>query len=141
MIEPEPDTWRRHSHSTPWVHRNSFLLESMIDDENFSVYESRSFFSEGNYNIISLRECQGFIFNQDLFALPYQQLRSTEHLICGEKRRLNTFHDSRPPFIESDLDDDDVDGQYRVDVTEVVVDEHDDVVGEYAQKHFDVNMA
>lgn len=71
------------STSSPWFHRNSFLSRSMIDDEATSVYESHSFFPDAQpYNIISLRESQGFVFNQDLFATPYQQLRS----LAREKR-------------------------------------------------------
>ncbi|KAK6461260.1 protein whose overexpression suppresses the synthetic lethality of the hal3 sit4 double mutation [Scheffersomyces coipomensis] len=73
---------RRNSHfvstSSPWFRRNSFLSPSMIQNENFSVYEAPNFYSESSstYNIISLRECQGFLFNQDLFATPYQQSKS-----------------------------------------------------------------
>ena len=49
----------------------------MIQNENFNVYDSPSFLPESSsYSIISLRECQGFIFNQDYFASPYQQVRS-----------------------------------------------------------------
>ena len=70
------------SSSSPWIRRNSFLSPSMIQNENFSVYDSPSFYSDSSYNIISLKECQGFIFNQDLFALPYQQLRS----LANEKK-------------------------------------------------------
>lgn len=71
------------SDSSPWFRRNSFLSQSMIDDENSSVYDSHSFFPDASsYNIISLKECQGFLFNQDLFATPYQQLRS----VAREKR-------------------------------------------------------
>lgn len=71
------------STSSPWYRRNSFLSKSMIEDENSSVYDSHSFFPDASsYNIISLRECQGFLFNQDLFATPFQQLRS----VAREKR-------------------------------------------------------
>lgn len=71
------------SASSPWFRRNSFLSRSMIDNENSSVYESHSFFpGSSSYSIISLKECQGFLFNQDLFATPYQQLRS----VAREKR-------------------------------------------------------
>ncbi|KAI5969716.1 hypothetical protein CANMA_001239 [Candida margitis] len=82
---PEPTIIKRRNSSfantsSPWFRRNSFLSPSMIQDENFNVYESgNAFYSGGfasNYSIISLRECQGFIFNQDLFATPYQQVRS-----------------------------------------------------------------
>lgn len=74
--------------NSPWFRRNSFLSSAMIENENFSVYESPSYYSHhASYNIISLNECQGFIFNQDLFALPYQQLRS----IANERRYRASF--------------------------------------------------
>lgn len=165
----------------------------MIGDENYSVYELRSFFAEGNFHILSLKECQGFVFNQDLFALPYQQLRSlaTERIrtlsysgSCAPKalpgrrgpqaRRHTLYHERRPwlsdvagddtdavddfgkdddvdmrdrPGADDDSDefdddsDDDSDGggfndgRFRVDVTEVVVGEGDDVIGELARRH------
>lgn len=71
------------SPSSPYVRRNSFLSPDMVQHENFLVYESTSFLSDSStYNIISLKECQGFIFNQDLFASPYQQSRS----LANEKK-------------------------------------------------------
>ncbi|KAG7663811.1 uncharacterized protein J8A68_002671 [[Candida] subhashii] len=79
---PEPTMIKRRNSSfanssSPWFRRNSFLSPSMIQNENFSVYEAPSYYSDtSSYNIISLKECQGFIFNQDLFATPYQQSRS-----------------------------------------------------------------
>lgn len=95
----DPGSKRRSSSfvssSSPWFRRNSFLSPTMIQNENFSVYEAPSYYSESaSYNIISLRECQGFIFNQDLFASPYQQLRA----LANEKRyRTASFnsHTSR----------------------------------------------
>lgn len=74
------------SSSSPWIRRNSLLSQSMIQNENISVYDSPSFYSDSSYNIISLKECQGFIFNQDLFALPYQQLRS-----LANERKIRTL--------------------------------------------------
>lgn len=85
---PEPTIIKRRnlsfaSTTSPWFRRNLFLSPSMIQSENFSVYESHSYYPESaSYNIISLKECQGFVFNQDLFASPYQQLR----LLANEKR-------------------------------------------------------
>ncbi|CAH2351597.1 hypothetical protein CLIB1423_04S01640 [[Candida] railenensis] len=74
--------------NSPWFRRNSFLSTAMIENENFSVYESPSYYSQNaSYNIISLKECQGFIFNQDLFASPYQQSRS----LANEKRYRASF--------------------------------------------------
>ncbi|CCE78324.1 Piso0_000945 [Millerozyma farinosa CBS 7064] len=71
---------RRSSFATttsPWYRRNSFLSHSMIENEDFSVYELPNYFTDcSSYNIISLRESQGFVFNQDLFASPYQQSKS-----------------------------------------------------------------
>ena len=66
--------------SSPWYRRN-FLSKSMIQNEIFQVYESPYYYTtttkrNAAYSIISLKECQGFIFNQDLFATPFQQLRS-----------------------------------------------------------------
>lgn len=59
------------------------------------MYESHSYYPEtATYNIISLKECQGFVFNQDLFASPYQQLR----LLANEKRyRALSFLAHRSP--------------------------------------------
>ncbi|KAK6453929.1 protein whose overexpression suppresses the synthetic lethality of the hal3 sit4 double mutation [Scheffersomyces xylosifermentans] len=85
---PEPTIIKRRnssfaSTSSPWFRRNSFLSPSMIKNENFSVYEAPSYYSDASsYSIISLKECQGFIFNQDLFATPYQQSRS----LANEKK-------------------------------------------------------
>lgn len=91
MSERSPKTKRRtHSKSesenrrssftntsSPWFRRNSFLSSSMIHSENISVYESASYYSESSgYSIISLKESQGFLFNQDLFASPFQQQRT-----------------------------------------------------------------
>lgn len=65
------------SSSSPWFRRNSLLSTAMIQSENISVYDSPNYYDDcSSYNVISLKECQGFIFNQDLFASPYQQLRS-----------------------------------------------------------------
>ncbi|KAK6198553.1 protein whose overexpression suppresses the synthetic lethality of the hal3 sit4 double mutation [Scheffersomyces amazonensis] len=96
---PEPTiVKRRNSHfvstSSPWFRRNSFLSQSMIQNENFSVYEAPNFYSDSasSYNIISLRECQGFLFNQDLFATPYQQSKS---LAQERKVREMSFSKSR----------------------------------------------
>ncbi|CAN3365022.1 hypothetical protein DICA3_F14818 [Diutina catenulata] len=173
---------RRHSHSTPWVRRNSFLSPSMIDSEQYSVYEARSFFADGSYNIISLKECQGFVFNQDLFASPYQQSRSlaNERIRglsfsgCQKKhdfpRRHTMYHTTRPVFdgeadddddvimddVEPevpedaegsdsedddgydddslDMDDDGFNDSYRVEVTDVVVGEKEDVVEDYVRR-------
>lgn len=93
MIEPinKPNDKRRSSYVSslsPYIRRNSFLSRDMIEDENFLVYESASFYSDSSsYNIISLKECQGFIFNQDLFASPYQQSRS----LANEKQRALSY--------------------------------------------------
>ncbi|EGV61528.1 hypothetical protein CANTEDRAFT_114997 [Yamadazyma tenuis ATCC 10573] len=81
--------------SSPWFRRNSFLSPAMIHSENISVYECPNYYSDSStYNIISLKECQGFIFNQDLFASPYQQQRT---LISERKLRAmsHSFHKSR----------------------------------------------
>lgn len=62
---------------SPWYRRNLVLSQAMIEDETPSIYESHSFFPESSsYTIISLKQGQGFVFNQDLFATPYQQLRA-----------------------------------------------------------------
>lgn len=81
------------SSSSPWFRRNSLLSPAMVQHENFSVYDSPNYYSScSSYNIISLKECQGFIFNQDLFASPYQQLRS----IANERKmRALSYSKSR----------------------------------------------
>lgn len=61
--------------SSPWARRRSFLSSSMIQDEKHLVYElhgGRGFVDSPAYSI-SLRESQGFTWNQDLFASQYQQ--------------------------------------------------------------------
>lgn len=78
----------------------------MIQNENFSVYDSPSYLPESSsYSIISLSECQGFIFNQDLFALPYQQVRSQANerkvralsFSKGKNSRNSSFLSVSPP--------------------------------------------
>lgn len=82
------------STSSPWFRRNSFLSNAMIHSENISVYESSNYYADcSSYNIISLKECQGFIFNQDLFASPYQQQRT----LANERRlRAMSFSNHKP---------------------------------------------
>lgn len=64
----------------------------MIEDEKVSIYEPYSLFpGSKQLFIISLKECQGFVFNQNLFATPYQQLRSAE-----KEKRLRALSYSRP---------------------------------------------
>ena len=80
------------SPSSPYVRRNSFLSPDMVQHEDFLVYESTSFLSDSStYNIISLKECQGFIFNQDLFASPYQQSRS-----LANEKKIRALSCSKP---------------------------------------------
>lgn len=140
------------SQNSPWFRRNSFLSPSMIKSENYSIYESTNYFSDStSYNIILLKECQGFIFNQDLFASPYQQLKA----LANEKRfralsfslssanrknpvsRRHTSHlDSRPalPFSQNnssvfsiDTDDEiEIDNEKTPANTEAVVDEYEE---------------
>ena len=107
------------STEAPCFRRNSFLSRSMIDHEKASVYESFSFFHDTpQQSIISLKECQGFIFNQNLFATPYQQLRSaakekrlralsfskvksrttSETEVEKQKARRHTSHELKPHF-------------------------------------------
>ena len=73
------------------------LSKSMIQNEIFQVYESPYYYTtttkrNAAYSIISLKECQGFIFNQDLFATPFQQLRSLaiENTIIKTKETTKT---------------------------------------------------
>ncbi|KAJ8141489.1 hypothetical protein OY671_005347 [Metschnikowia pulcherrima] len=64
--------------STPSTsRRNSFLSENMMKNETSLIYDAYTF-SRGlsSYHVISLRESQGFLFNQDLFASTYQQSRT-----------------------------------------------------------------
>ncbi|RCK66072.1 hypothetical protein Cantr_01752 [Candida viswanathii] len=153
---PEPTMIKRRnsslaSTSSPWFRRNSFLSNSMIQNENFQVYESSY---NNNYNIISLKEYQGFIFNQDLFATPYQQLRS---LAIEKTRRLNSmsngnnsaclrrhtsYHPQRPSLNESKrnsedndvaIEDDDEDDEDAVMVDEQEEEEEEDDDDEYEE--------
>lgn len=137
------------STSSPWFRRNLFLLSSMIESEDFSVYEGLSYNSEvGHFNIISLKECQGFMFNQDLFALPYQQLKSLENerryramsflksrtasvskQSCFNKRRHTLYH-PRPVF--SDGEDED---------TDMTIDEKDDAVDDAGDDDVDNDVS
>lgn len=53
------------------------LSDNMLNDEKYRVYEPYGFFPDANrVPVLALTRCQGYIFNQDLFATPYQQLRS-----------------------------------------------------------------
>jgi hypothetical protein len=63
------------SPSSPWARRRSFLSSSMIKDEKHMVYELHRgrVYSDTPVYSISLRESQGFTWNQDLFASQYQQ--------------------------------------------------------------------
>ncbi|KAG7728428.1 hypothetical protein KL933_001661 [Ogataea haglerorum] len=69
--------------------QRSFLSKSMLDNDNFQIYElsssapSACFVSEENGSraripsfSINLTQSQGFIWNQDLFASSYQQVRA-----------------------------------------------------------------
>lgn len=90
------------STSSPWFRRNSLLSPAMVQNENISVYDSPNYYSHSSsYNIISLKECQGFIFNQDLFASPYQQQKSLANekkmrAMSGSKSSSNSVLGSRP---------------------------------------------
>lgn len=89
------------STSSPWFRRNSLLSPAMVQNENISVYDSPNYYSHSSsYNIISLKECQGFIFNQDLFASPYQQQKSLANekkmrAMSGSKSSSNSALGSR----------------------------------------------
>lgn len=126
---------------SPFVRRNSFLSKSMIDDEEALVYEAHSYFSQDkSYNIISLRESQGFIFNQDLFATPVQQLRSIAKRMrsvsfnkkCVEKPRLPAGREFDFELaIDDSMDVDELSDEsedetglmgYTLHVTDIVVD-------------------
>lgn len=107
----EPAIRRRNSSftslSSPWFRRKSLLSPAMIQNENFSVYESPSYFTGSSYNIISLKESQGFVFNQNLFASPYQQQKSQlnerrlSHL--RKERAKSNLESTSPSLIKSDL--------------------------------------
>lgn len=104
-----------NSPSSPFVRRNSFLSEDMVKNEDYHVYELSNYYSSSSYSILSLKESQGFIFNQDLFASPYEQLRSLanermrrksmskdHNMVNTTKRRNTSFHPSRPVLVEDD---------------------------------------
>ncbi|EMG49278.1 hypothetical protein G210_0017, partial [Candida maltosa Xu316] len=111
---PEPTMIRRRNssfanESSPWFRRNSFLSPSMIQNEDFQVYETNNYYNNYNtnsYSIISLKECQGFIFNQDLFATPYQQSRCLE-----SQNQQQQQQEQQSP------------SKYKVRVIEIVIDE------------------
>lgn len=140
----------------------------MIQNENISVYESTNYYTDSSYNIISLRECQGFIFNQDLFASPYQQQRTlanerkmkclgsksrTNSVSKDRERRRHTSYHARPDFrsyggsresresaiedsaiedsaIEDEEDNVEYEGGYKVQVTEIIVNDDEDIFPE-----------
>lgn len=91
---------RRSSFASPsssYARRRSFLSPSMISNEKHTVYELHSGIGYNTPSFsISLKESQGFSWNQDLFASQYQQ-------------QSNAFYDD-------DEDDDD----------DAVVDDDDD---------------
>lgn len=66
-----------------FTRRKSFLSKTMLENDSFQSYElpSHEFLSKDEYVDIptyslSLKESQGFIWNQDLFASTYQQQRA-----------------------------------------------------------------
>lgn len=126
---------------SPWYRRKLLLSETMIKDEIPSIYESHSFFPDlSSYTIISLKQGQGFLFNQDLFATPYQQLRAlaNERKVAKvrafsmskakkekkEAQRRHTSHELRPVLhqregkFESAIEDDlmDVESENALDL-------------------------
>lgn len=145
--------------ASPWLRRSSFLSPTMIQSEDISIYETPNFMGGGNHSIISLKEAQGFIFNQDLFASPYQQLqaaarerrlraasfsdqkRSTKSALQQQgmdTRRRHTSYDSRRPVFVTSYsrmdhnENDDEDDDVFMDTVEDESDEDsDDNLDEY----------
>ncbi|ODV87506.1 hypothetical protein CANARDRAFT_6037 [[Candida] arabinofermentans NRRL YB-2248] len=104
--EPEHQSPRKKSvfntSSSPYARRKSFLSRSMLENDNFQTYEVSSYdfpistsnptstlstsstFSSARTTLrtripsfsINLTQSQGFIWNQDLFASSYQQVRA-----------------------------------------------------------------
>lgn len=82
------------SPSSPWARRRSFLSNKMISNEKHLVYQLDSYgFSDSPTYSLSLRESQGFTWNQDLFAsqnqqessIIYDDLDEEELKTCNEK--------------------------------------------------------
>lgn len=75
------------------------LSDNMLNDEKYRVYEPYGFFPDANrLPVLALTRCQGYIFNQDLFATPYQQLRSR-----ALEQKTRTFSYSREAKSRSSL--------------------------------------
>lgn len=75
-----PKLERRSSFASPsssFARRRSFLSPSMISNEKHTVYELHNGMGYNTPSFsISLKESQGFSWNQDLFASQYQQQSS-----------------------------------------------------------------
>lgn len=134
---PTPKSRTASASSASSYRRDLLLSRAMLDSETTSVYELYSFLpGTSTFSIISLKELQGFVFNQDLFATPYQQLRSAARekriralsfskakrkspnstccsLPSSAKQRRHTLYELRPqfrgtfPLNELAVDDDD----------------------------------
>ncbi|VEU23652.1 DEKNAAC105055 [Brettanomyces naardenensis] len=75
-----------NSSDSPYARRRSFLSKAMLENDTFQTYELSSYdcystsygptYSRIPSFSINLNESQGFIWNQDLFASSYQQVRA-----------------------------------------------------------------
>lgn len=131
----------------------------MIESENYSIYETPNFMGNGSVNIISLKESQGFVFNQDLFASPYQQLQAAAkerrlratsfsapksrpdsllHLNGKESRRRHTSYDTRRPVLvdeeKDDKDNEDDDEDVFMDTNEDDTNYLESIMDEYDEE-------
>lgn len=95
---------RFNSLSSPYSKRKLFLSEDMLKNEDYHVYE----ISYWN-TVLSLKESQGFIFNQDFFADPHQQQRCLENerarrkaMSKGSKTDNTTKRENTSSTIEND---------------------------------------
>ncbi|GEQ68116.1 hypothetical protein JCM33374_g1783 [Metschnikowia sp. JCM 33374] len=99
MMLPAESSTPHTAHTARTSRRTSFLSQKMIDNESFSIYDSYTFTrGASSHHIISLKESQGFLFNQDLFASTYQQsrtlLREKQARALTSKKRSQSYSSS-----------------------------------------------
>lgn len=108
------------SASSPWARRRSFLSSSMMSNETHLVYELSSARAYGldTSNVptysISLKESQGFSWNQDLFASQFQQQSGVIYDDGGESANENAIDED-----DGDEDEDST-GAFADDYTDIM---------------------
>lgn len=110
------------STSSPWFRRKSFLSASMMSNDKSSIYELSSYSYDHRVPTftMSLKESQGFIFNQDLFASQYQQSR----VILQDDNQGVILKDLRNDHSSYDWREENED--YGIETTDVFVDTDDE---------------